>query len=610
MDLAAKKLAHEAEVAELGSKLAWVKPALATHVTYDETKDLHAYWPRRAEPSAEALARMDEISDRMTEISEILDAPDDGDDVEALEAEYNALDAEHDRLADTDLLIPEEDKPNVGTFLVLGKDGQPRLLETYYTAAKPARRPSASGEAVGDAEIEGEEPAPSASLPRSLEEQMAKDRRDVLALHIAHDPALALDLAIFSLARDHAGHFGYSDTGCTIRITDRNEPSGLTGIPASSALTELEQQRASLPNDWASEEDSFASFLAFRSLDDGVKAGWLAYAVSQSLKASLASGTHACTFQSRLGAEIGIDMAQHWRPGAELLRPHQEGADPQHPRAVRSRNRPALCGGQEDRTGDGCRAPVFGRHDHRAEIKAKALAWVPDVMRFDGVAGDPVEDGIAPDAELDGAEDLSARRGQSERCRRPAQPSGLTLNLEQPPNRSSFRARAGGGCKPRARLGSGGDHPMKPRHDIYATVTAQLVAAIESGAGEWRMPWHHSGAPVMRPTSVAGRRYSGINRLVLWATADACGYASGIWATYQQWRAHGGQVRKGEIGTHVILWKKVERGMPPLKRAAKATAAPASSRAASSSSTAIRSMAPRTRWRRRSRLSAPRSPMR
>jgi ParB family chromosome partitioning protein len=85
---------------------------------------------------------------------------------------------------------------------------------------------------------------------------MAKDRRDVLALHIAHDPALALDLAIFSLARDHAGHFGYSDTGCTIRITDRNEPSGLTGIPASSAVTELEQQRASLPNDWASEEDS------------------------------------------------------------------------------------------------------------------------------------------------------------------------------------------------------------------------------------------------------------------------------------------------------------------------------------------------------------------
>ena len=225
MDLAAKKLAHEAEVAELGSKLAWVKPTLATHVTYDETKDLHAYWPRRAEPSAEAQARMDEISDRMTEITEILEAPDEGDDVEALEAECNALDAEHDRLADTDLLIPEEDKPNVGTFLVLGKDGQPRLLETFYTSAKPARRPSASGESVGDVDIEGDEPAPSTSLPRSLEEQMAKDRRDVLALHIAHDPALALDLAIFSLARDHAGHFGYSDTGCTASPTATSLPA-------------------------------------------------------------------------------------------------------------------------------------------------------------------------------------------------------------------------------------------------------------------------------------------------------------------------------------------------------------------------------------------------
>lgn len=101
---------------------------------------------------------------------------------------------------------------------------------------------------------------------------------------------------------------------------------------------------------------------------------------------------------------------------------------------------------------------------------------------------------------------------------------------------------------------------MTQRHDIYAAVTAQLIAAIEAGAGEWRMPWHHTGTPIMRPTSAAGRRYTGINRVVLWATADALGYTSGTWATYQQWKAAGGQVRKGESGTHVILWKKVEHG--------------------------------------------------
>jgi ParB family chromosome partitioning protein len=279
MDLAAKKLAHEADIAALGSRLAWVTPCLATHVTYDDTKELHAYWPRRAEPGAEALARMDDISDRMTEIAVLLDAAEEPEDVESLEAEYHALDAEHDRLSDTEWLIPEDDKPNVGSFLVLGKDGVPRLLENFYTTTKPGKR-SAPGALDGEqdnSDPDLEEPTTSASLPRSLEEQMAKDRRDVLALHVAHDPALALDLAIFSLAQGSAGHFGHGDTGCTIRIADRNEPSGLSGIPASIAITELETVRGSLPSDWAGEEDSFAAFLAFRALDDDTKVSWLAF---------------------------------------------------------------------------------------------------------------------------------------------------------------------------------------------------------------------------------------------------------------------------------------------------------------------------------------------
>ena len=383
MDLAAKKLAHEADVAELGSRLAWVKPSLATHVTYDDTKDLHAYWPRRAEPSAEAVARMDEISDRMAEIAEIIDGPEDGDDVEALEAEYHALDAEHDRLADTELLIPEEDKPAVGTFLVLGKDGQPRLLETYYSTAKPARRGGSTVEVTGSGDAADAETAQTASLPRSLEEQLAKDRRDVMALHIAHDPALALDLAIFALARDHAGHFGYSDTGCTIRIADRNEPSGLSGVPTTTAVADLEILRGALPNDWGCEEDSFASFLAFRALAEDVKAGWLAYAVSQSLTASLANGTHGCGFQTRLGAHIGIDVAQHWRPGAEnffdRIKKSQILAilgqfDPELALRYASAKKTELASAAARLcAGDTITEP---------EIKARAMAWVPDVMGF------------------------------------------------------------------------------------------------------------------------------------------------------------------------------------------------------------------------------------
>jgi ParB family chromosome partitioning protein len=187
-------------------------------------------------------------------------------------------------------------------------------------------------------------------------------------------------------------------------------------------VTELEQQRASLPNDWASEEDSFASFLAFRSLDDGVKAGWLAYAVSQSLKASLASGTHACTFQSRLGAEIGIDMAQHWRPGAENFFDRIKkaqiltilgGFDPEIAlRYAAAKKTELATAAARLCSGDTIIEP---------EIKAKALAWVPDVMRFGGLVDDLVGDGIAPDPSLMGPR-ICPRRRQSERCRRPAQP--------------------------------------------------------------------------------------------------------------------------------------------------------------------------------------------
>ena len=96
------------------------------------------------------------------------------------------------------------------------------------------------------------------------------------------------------------------------------------------------------------------------------------------------------------------------------------------------------------------------------------------------------------------------------------------------------------------------------RSDVYARVTQAIVDAIEAGTGTWRMPWHHSGADVTRPTNVAsGKPYRGINTVSLWAAAYGSGYTSGVWGTYRQWQALGAQVRKGEHATTVVFWKQV-----------------------------------------------------
>jgi antirestriction protein ArdC len=94
------------------------------------------------------------------------------------------------------------------------------------------------------------------------------------------------------------------------------------------------------------------------------------------------------------------------------------------------------------------------------------------------------------------------------------------------------------------------------KRDVYASVTSQIITAIEQGVGNWRMPWHTSGRFAFSPINVTSKKpYRGINTVCLWAAAQAKGYESGEWATYQQWQERGAQVRKGEKATLVVFWK-------------------------------------------------------
>lgn len=102
------------------------------------------------------------------------------------------------------------------------------------------------------------------------------------------------------------------------------------------------------------------------------------------------------------------------------------------------------------------------------------------------------------------------------------------------------------------------------RADVYSHITAEIVAAIETGAGQWRAPWFHNGSDIARPTNLAsGKRYRGINTLALWVAGIAAGYGEGLWGTYKQWQAAGAQVREGERATTVVLWREIESSRQP-----------------------------------------------
>jgi antirestriction protein ArdC len=90
------------------------------------------------------------------------------------------------------------------------------------------------------------------------------------------------------------------------------------------------------------------------------------------------------------------------------------------------------------------------------------------------------------------------------------------------------------------------------RGSLYAEVTARVVAELEQGRLPWVQPWDGAACGCTMPENGAiGRRYSGINILILWSAVIERGYSSQRWVTFRQALGLGGNVRRGEKGTTV-----------------------------------------------------------
>jgi antirestriction protein ArdC len=100
-----------------------------------------------------------------------------------------------------------------------------------------------------------------------------------------------------------------------------------------------------------------------------------------------------------------------------------------------------------------------------------------------------------------------------------------------------------------------------PRPDIYARVTAKIVADLEQGVRPWLKPWNaeHAAGRITRPLRANGQPYKGVNVLMLWGDAVLKGFGCPIWMTYRQASELNGQVRKGEHGSLVVYADRITR---------------------------------------------------
>jgi antirestriction protein ArdC len=107
---------------------------------------------------------------------------------------------------------------------------------------------------------------------------------------------------------------------------------------------------------------------------------------------------------------------------------------------------------------------------------------------------------------------------------------------------------------------------MASQTEIRQQITNQIIEALQAGGiPPWRKGWasHGGGMPA---NIISKRRYSGVNVLLLQMAAARHGFTSRYWATFNQFKALGGAVKRrpdgvdpGRWGTTIVFFKPVKR---------------------------------------------------
>ncbi|CAO1651543.1 MULTISPECIES: ParB/RepB/Spo0J family partition protein [Sphingomonadaceae] len=397
--LAAEKMEWRSDEIKDQHGLAWVKPTLDCYVSHELVEGLNRL-PTELEPlSEEAIARLSELEIEYDGEAVILENEDSSeDDVFAAEKRVSEIEQEMRSLDDRKPVLADALRSEAGAFLALGNDGIPTLVPQYYTDKVDVEHEDEGVELVE----EGEAAQPKrTALSKRLVDELAMQRRDILSLHVASDPALALDFMIFTLA-DSDSHDWRAQEASTLKGPVANGPAHnfeAKDAPASASLAEL---RGSLDESWKASTTDVERFVAFRELSDDARSAWLGHVVSRTLIASLnVEGDRQVSMHDYLGGILEIDMAAWWRPTAANYFdrvPKAKTLDGMHEVGGLELSNRYGASKKSDLAATAER--IFsGNFIAEAEVKQQAARWVPDAMRFaDLSAADEVLEDEASEA--------------------------------------------------------------------------------------------------------------------------------------------------------------------------------------------------------------------
>ncbi|HEY1146290.1 MAG TPA: ParB N-terminal domain-containing protein, partial [Allosphingosinicella sp.] len=189
--LATEKMEALAAATAAEQGLAFVRPTLDSWIGYPATEGLRRVTVETPPLTDEETARVEALEEQIGELVGLLEDEESDDAARAdAEARIRALDSEIDAITDKPPVIDVELKPTVGAFLMLDQEGRPMLDTGYYTEITfdedANEDPDRDQPPVADVRPE-QSPKP-AGLPRQLVDELAIQRRDILAVHVAGDP--------------------------------------------------------------------------------------------------------------------------------------------------------------------------------------------------------------------------------------------------------------------------------------------------------------------------------------------------------------------------------------------------------------------------------------